>query len=158
MESFSCTALHFITSVRQLHLIYKVSEAEGMWSINLRAGDYTRRESGCGGGEGGGIYHSPTWQDVLQLSLVELEWAIALIALIRDDLCQVCRESRREWRVQEGAFIPEPLCFLHRWGSSLTILPPFQKPVDTDGLYSPRALYEYHKACRVACKDCVCTR
>lgn len=74
MESFSCTALHFITSVRQLHLIYKVSEAEGMWSINLRAGDYTRRESGCGGGgEGGGIYHSPTWQDVLQLSLVELD-------------------------------------------------------------------------------------
>ena len=26
MESFSCSALHFITSVRQLHLIYKVSE------------------------------------------------------------------------------------------------------------------------------------
>lgn len=50
VESFSRTALHFITSVRQLHLIYKVSEAEAMWSINLRAGDYTRTESGCGGG------------------------------------------------------------------------------------------------------------
>lgn len=111
---------------------------------------------GGGGGEGqggmkvAGYIIQPTWQDVLQLSLVELDWAIALIALIRDDLCQVCRESRREWRAQEGAFIPEPLCFLYRWGSSLTIPPPFQKPVDTDGLYSPRALYENHKACRGA--------
>lgn len=70
-----------------------------IWERVITPGE--RVAVGGGGVEGGGIYHSPTWQDVLQLSLVELEWAIALIALIRDDLCQVCRESRREWRAQE---------------------------------------------------------
>lgn len=42
MESFSCSALHFITSVCQLYLIYKVSQGQRMWSINLWVGDYTR--------------------------------------------------------------------------------------------------------------------
>lgn len=44
----------------------------------------------------GRIYHSLTWQDVLQLSLVELEWVISAIALIGDDLSQVYAESRHE--------------------------------------------------------------
>lgn len=39
----------------------------------------------------------------------------------------------------------EPLCFLHRWDSSLTAAA-CQKSVDTDGLYSPRTLYECRKA------------
>ncbi len=46
MESFSCTALHFITSVCQLYLIYKVSKGQRMWSINLWVGDCTREKRG----------------------------------------------------------------------------------------------------------------
>ncbi len=83
MESFSCTALHFITSVCQLYLIYKVSKRQRMWSINLRVGDCTRERGD------GRIYHSLTWPDVLQLSLVEFEWVISVITLIRNDLSQV---------------------------------------------------------------------
>lgn len=90
MESFSCTALHFITSVCQLHLIYKVSKGQRMWSINLWVGDCTKERGD------GRIYHSLTWQDVLQLSLVELEWVISVITLIRNDLSQVYGESLNE--------------------------------------------------------------
>lgn len=71
MESFSCTALHFITSVCQLYLIYKVSkghtECEASiceWVIALE------REIERGDGR---VYHSLTWHVVLQLSLVKLE-------------------------------------------------------------------------------------
>lgn len=82
MESFSCTTLHFITYVCQLCLIYKVSEGQRMWSINLWVGD-------CAGERGDGrIYHSAAWQDVLQLSLVKLEWVISVITLLAKDPSQ----------------------------------------------------------------------
>lgn len=153
MESFSCSALHFITSVCQLYLIYKVSQGQRMWSINLWVGDYTRERER----EDGRIYHSLTWQDVLQLSLVELEWVISVITLIKNDLSQVYCESLQEcaWacvtyirRCITVPYVSRAIVLLYRWDSSLTILA-CQKSVDTDGLYSPRALYECYKASRI---------
>lgn len=133
MESFSCTALHFITSVRQLYLIYKVSKGQRMWSINLWVDDCTREKGD------GGIYHSLTWQDVLQLSLVELEWVISVITLIRNDLSQVYGESLHEcaWacvtcirRHISTSEFSRGIVLLYRWDSSLTI-PACQKSVFT---------------------------
>lgn len=103
----------------------------------------------------GRIYDSLTWRNVLQLSLVELKWVISVITLIRNDLSQV-------WSLHEraGAFVTcirryittsnfsRAIVLLYRWDSSLTI-PACQKSVDTDGLYSPRALYECCKASRI---------
>lgn len=156
MESFSCSALHFITSVCQLYLIYKVSKGQRMWSINLWVGDCTRERGD------GRIYHSLTWQDVLQLSLVELEWVISVITLIRDDLSQVYSESLREcaWacatcirRYIATSDFSRAIVLLHRWDSSLTT-PARQKSVDTDGLYSLRP---YVNAVKLAeCEDFVC--
>lgn len=107
--------------------------------------------------EDGRIYHSLTWQDVLQLSLVELEWVISVITLIKNDLSQVYCESLQEcaWacvtyirRYITVPYVSRAIVLLYRWDSSLTILA-CQKSVDTDGLYSPRALYECYKASRV---------
>lgn len=145
MESFSYTALHFITSVCQLYLINEVSKGQRMWSINLWVGDYTRER------KAGRIYHSLTWQDVLQLSLVELEsfqpqlssgttspryttvWMSAWA-------CVAC--GRRYITI---LYVSTAIVLLCRW-DSLLIVPACRTSVDTDGLYSPRALYECYKS------------
>lgn len=95
--------------------------------------------------------------DVLQLSLVELEWVISVITRIRDDLSQVYGESLHEcaWacvtyirRYITTSDFSRGIVLLYRLDSSLTI-PTSQKSVYTDGLYSPRAMYECCKAGRI---------
>lgn len=153
MESFSCTALHFITSLCQLYLIYKVSKGQRMWSINLWVGDCTRERGD------GRIYHSLTWQNVLQLSLVELEWVISAITLIRNDLSQVYTVkvgmSAHEvvWLVKEGIEqLQRPWRLLSKHSASVQVgliahhTGLSEVCVCTDGLYSPKALYECCKA------------
>lgn len=83
----------------------------------------------------GRIYHSLPWQDVLQLSLVELEWVISAITLMGEQsLSGINAESLDECAgacaTCKGRFITtsEPqqtLCggivLLYRWDSSLTV-------------------------------------
>lgn len=145
MESFSCTTLHFITSVCQLHLIYKVSKGQQMWSINLWVGDRARERGDSR------IYHSLTSQDVLQLSLVEMEWAISVIsrpvprirwesALVCVSLCDL-NLVHNHFRSPGDFFVQVGLIAHHAGLSEVCVC--------TDGLYSFKILYECCKARRI---------
>lgn len=147
MESFSCTALHFISSVCQLYLIYKVSKGQRMWSINLWVSDCTRERGD------GRIYHSLTWQDVLQLSLIEFEWMISVIsqwlvprirwksALVCMSLCDLYLIHNHFRSPGDFYFVQVGLIAQHTGLSEVCVC--------TDGLYSPKVLYECCKARRI---------
>lgn len=121
-------------------------KGQQMWSINLWVGDRARERGD------GRIYHSLTWQDVLQLSLVEMEWAISVISQrpvprVRWESALVCVSLCDLYLVHNhfrspGDFFVQVGLIAHHAGLS-------EVCVCTDGLYSSKVLYECCKARRV---------